>query len=290
MQFPHLISKIVVLICSLATAYFLTKAVFFLKQDSPPTAPHLTETSLQAQKKNLAVSLPDKTIILSRNLFAAQQGIAQSHGAESPEERAARREAEIEAVPASKRGWKLLGTMIYSGQELNRAVVRTEQGEILGREGEVIRGWKVEAITRRNMLLSRGSEKERLTIESIAQKTQNTKQTNPAPQTATLSQPSTNQDRQKVRQLLNNPIALMQATSLLKAETQGSWQGLRLVSMDQDGLFSQFGLRVGDLVLSANNIKLQSLTDLTSLPQLLNQKNINLEIVRNGSRMTLKYN
>ena len=82
--------------------------------------------------------------------------------------------------------------------------------------------------------------------------------------------------------------ALMRSVSMAP-QALGAYRGLRIVALEQDSYLSGLGLRRDDLLLTANGEALTDLRDLAGFGELLNEKNIRLEVLRDGKKIILDY-
>lgn len=277
------------LACLAAVAWFLARGTFYLREDSPmPQA----SPPRAAQGHGLIATGPQPVEleeILKRNLFGAMvkapdvlRAGRRSDGALSPEEEA-ELAGSLEAIPVSQMGWKLLGTVVNTtGHGKNRAVIQVDGRQEPYAEGAEIKGWKLAYIERRTVVLARGGKKERLLIQGGAPS--QISAVAPA-QAAALRK---NLDRNALRREMADLGALMRNVSLTP-ETLGAYKGLRIVVLEPDSYLSGLGLRGGDLLLTANDKALADLRDLAVFTELLHQKTIRLEVLRDGKKILLDY-
>ncbi|MSS29112.1 hypothetical protein FYJ44_14010 [Desulfovibrio sp. PG-178-WT-4] len=277
------------LACLALMAWFLARGTFYLREDGPapslsPPLPALSRAGVATGPQ--AVSLEE---ILRRNLFGAAVEAPDFPGAArrpdgtlSPEEEA-ELAGSLEAIPVSKLGWKLLGTVVNStGRGKNRAVIQIDGRQEPYAEGAEIKGWKVAYIQRRTVVLARGGRKERLQIEGGA-----------LPQAgvaAAARAPALRKslNRTELRRAMTDPGALMRSVSI-RPQALGAYRGLRIVALEQDSYLSGLGLLRDDLLLTANGKALTDLRDLAGFGDLLNEKNIRLEVLRDGKKIILDY-
>ncbi len=267
------------LACLALMAWFLARGTFYLREDGPapslsPPLPALSRAGVATGPQ--AVSLEE---ILRRNLFGAARW---PDGTLSPEEEA-ELAGSLETIPVSKLGWKLLGTVVNStGRGKNRAVIQIDGRQEPYAEGAEIKGWKVAYIQRRTVVLAKGGRKERLQIEGGA-----------LPQAgvaAAARAPALRKslNRTELRRAMTHPAALMRSVSI-RPQALGAYRGLRIVALEQDSYLSGLGLLRDDLLLTANGKALTDLRDLAGFGDLLNEKNIRLEVLREGNKNILDY-
>ena len=172
--------------------------------------------------------------------------------------------------------------MNSTGRGKNRAVIQIDGRQEPYAEGAEIKGWKVAYIQRRTVVLARGGRKERLQIEGGA-----------LPQAgvaAAARAPALRKslNRTELRRAMTDPGALMRSVSI-RPQALGAYRGLRIVALEQDSYLSGLGLLRDDLLLTANGKALTDLRDLAGFGDLLNEKNIRLEVLRDGKKIILDY-
>ena len=176
----------------------------------------------------------------------------------------------IDALPVSKQGWKLLGTIVNTGPgKASRAVIQVNGAEQPYREGDTIQGWKIALVQRRTVVVAKGGSKERLLMseDPILQK----EDTKPDEQ-KTVS-------RARLREELGDVGSL----------TVGGYQGLRILDMQSGSYIEELGLRKDDLLLGANGKPLRGFGDLGGLGDLADKSAITLEVLRNGKKTIIRY-
>ena len=185
----------------------------------------------------------------------------------------------IDALPVSKQGWKLLGTIVNTGPgKASRAVIQVNGAEQPYREGDTIQGWKIALVQRRTVVVAKGGSKERLLMseDPILQK----EDTKPDEQ-KTVS-------RARLREELGDVGSLMRAVSV-SPQTVGGYQGLRILDMQSGSYIEELGLRKDDLLLGANGKPLRGFGDLGGLGDLADKSAITLEVLRNGKKTIIRY-
>lgn len=277
------------LACLAAVAWFLARGTFYLRENSP-IPPVLPPRAAQSHGRAAAEPRPvGLEAILERNLFGAMveapdvlRAGRRPDGTLSPEEEA-ELAGSLDAIPVSRMGWQLLGTVVdTTGQGKNRAVIQVDGRQKPYAEGAEVNGWKLVYIERRTVVLARGGKKERLLIQGSAPWQIRAA----APSQATALRK--NLDKNALRREMVDLGALMRNVNVAP-ETLGAYKGLRIVALERDSYLSGLGLRGGDLLLTANDKVLADLRDLAVFTQLLHQKNIRLEVLRDGKKIVLDY-
>ena len=220
---------------------------------------------------------------LARATFALRETALETSGSASrlAENAAAAPEplAAFDALPVSKQGWKLLGTIVNTGPgKASRAVIQVNGAEQPYREGDTIQGWKIALVQRRTVVVAKGGSKERLLMseDPILQK----EDTKPDEQ-KTVS-------RARLREELGDVGSLMRAVSV-SPQTVGGYQGLRILDMQSGSYIEELGLRKDDLLLGANGKPLRGFGDLGGLGDLADKSAITLEVLRNGKKTIIRY-
>lgn len=228
------------------------------------------------------------SIIETRNLLQARSfsGGKRGPGGKFFSEELAAESGERENVdnlPVSKKGWKLLGTIVEEANgipdKISRAVILHEGNQQAYKLGDSVQGWKIALIRRRTVVLTRGSVRERLLIADEA-----------FPQGKTAGDATVRKtvDRTRLRQELGDIASLMRN---IAAEPQnvGGYQGLRIMEIRSGSYVQELGLAPGDLLLGVNNRPLKGFGDLGELAELLNTGKITVEILRNGKKTLIHY-
>ena len=286
---PRSAALAAMLACLALIAWFLARGTFYLREDGPVlplSPPPPAQNPAGAASGPQAVSLEE---ILRRNLFGAAleapdflSAGRRPDGTLSPEEEA-ELAGSLEDIPVSRLGWKLLGTVVNStGPGKNRAVIQIDGRQEPYAEGAEIKGWKVAYIQRRTVVLARGGRKERLQIEGGVLLRAGAAAAARAPVQRKIL------DRAALRREMTDPGALMRSVSMAP-QALGAYRGLRIVALEQDSYLSGLGLRRDDLLLTANGEALTDLRDLAGFGELLNEKNIRLEVLRDGKKIILDY-
>ncbi len=146
------------LFCLTVIAYLLAQGVFFLTADPMASvgANGVSASSARALK-NVSVVPPLEQYgsIHARNLFSARdlpkQGIAE----------------DMDILPESGLGWKLLGTVMSAQASLRRAVVLVGSKQIICKENDKIEGWVIAHIQRGAVIVSNGDVREWLRVEEL---------------------------------------------------------------------------------------------------------------------------
>lgn len=263
-------------------AWFSAEATFWLLRDRPADAP---ESGLASGRRAEAEPRPLASFegINSRNLLGAAVFPPGSRGgraatAEDGDE-AAIEAGEADALPISKKNWKLFGTIVDSGaRKKSRAVIQIDGKEQAYREGESIQGWKIALVQRRSLVLAKGGTRERLVMGDAASP--------PKPEGKADEQKAVS--RSRLREEIADVGALMRNVSV-SPQAVGGYRGLRIVALQSGSYLEELGLQKDDLLLGANEKPLTGFGDLAGLGDLADKDAITLEILRNGKKTIIRY-
>lgn len=266
-------------------AWFAAKIVFHFVA-SPAELPR-PEAKAPVKKSPVQPSSPGSSyeITLKRNLFhaalerpAAQVNDVASAGLTQEEEE--RLLAEMGALPVSKMGWTLLGTVVNTiTPSESRAILLVEGKQTALAPAAEIKGWKIILIERRMVALEKNGKRERLVVggAEAAKETARSRETQkPGIRAA------------EIERAMNNLPELLKQVGLAPAAKQGI-QGLNLTFVKPDSLPAKLGLRANDLLTSANGRALTNPADLAALASAAKEKSLRIELVRDGRDMVIEY-
>lgn len=235
--------------------------------------------------------------IINRSLFdVASIGAAFVR----PDVAATALDSESVQAPARIENLTLIGTVVAG--EYSLALINTgSKVEVFGLGSEISAGVTVAAIERRKIaVLERGERRELLLVEDQVSSSQ------PAPRRAAASAPTTSTaaqggvvdlgegrfrvDRGMVDSARSNMGALLQSARMIPHMENGQTAGFRLVGMQRGSLLEQLGLRLGDVVVEINQVRLDSPEKaLQIFQQVREANNISLGLIRNGQPQTFEY-
>lgn len=269
------------LLCIGLIAWFLARATFSLREraaEAPGTASPLAASETAAPEPVGAFESINTRNLLGVSVFPPEARRNRKGGAGSGGDDEERVSAEgIDALPVSKRGWKLLGTIVSSGRD-SRAVIQFDGKELPYREGDTLQGWKIALVQRRTVVLAKGGARERLIMGDAA-----------APQKAEAKPDEQKAvSRAKLREELGDIGALMRNVSVTP-QTVGGYNGLRIVNIQSGSYIEELGLRKDDLLLGANGKPLAGFGDLAGLGELADESAVTLEVHRNGKKTIIRY-
>ncbi|MFO7765853.1 MAG: type II secretion system protein GspC [Pelovirga sp.] len=241
----------------------------------------------------------DLQVIINRSLFDAE-----SIGASFIRPDIAEISLDSEPVQASARidNMSLIGTVVAGKNSLALIHTGTEV-EVFVLGSEVANGMTVDTIERRRVvLLDRGEPHELLLVEedqpAVSGRTDRRRSTSdeatPAPAArggvVDLGDGRFRVDREMVDSARSNMGALLQSARMIPQIENGQTVGFRLVGMQRGSLLEQLGLRLGDIVVEINQVKLDSPEKaLQIFQQVREANNISLGLIRNGQPQTFEY-
>lgn len=282
---PGLIRLAGCVLTALLCAWFLAQTTFFLLAE--PRLPLPGTTPAERNPEARSASAFTTAAIMTRNLFGAQLSPVADPQKTTPNGNKDKNAGantyrgsldDLDALPLSARGWKLLGTIVASDPAASRAVIVTGSGQKNYGEGDSIDDSIVELIRRKLVVLRKGGQRERLAIDT-------------GPASKTLPSPVQSaapaQRTEQTRRLADDPAALMRDISL-KPRSLGAVQGMEITTLRAGSPLHELGLRTGDLVLSVNDIPVRSFDDLAKLTSVLASQTLRVKLMRNGAELAFE--
>lgn len=204
-------------------------------------------------------------------------------------------------VSARSENLTLIGTVVAG--EYSLALINTgTKVEVFGLGSEIAAGVTVDIIERRKVVvLERGERRELLLVEEQVAATAPPSRRGAATAAVTptaaqggvvdLGEGRFRVDRGMVDSARANMGALLQSARMIPHIENGQTTGFRLVGMQRGSLLEQLGLRLGDVVVEINQVRLDSPEKaLQIFQQVREANNINLGLIRNGQPQTFEYN
>lgn len=97
-------------------------------------------------------------------------------------------------------------------------------------------------------------------------------------------------DSRKVQKSLENPQQLLTEARLLPVIKDGRQEGFSISEVVPDGMYHSLGLRNGDTLLKINGLKISNPeVAIQAMSALKGMNSIDLDIIRNGERMSFSY-
>jgi len=238
-----------VLCCWLAARILLRVVDAALVPDAAPAA-------VAASPVVPAISTPDRTVIVSRNLFNVSTVVDVSPPVDEEEE-----------LEATKLPLRLLGTAASPDGTRSWAAVEdleTRKHQVV-RVQDSLKTAKVIRIERRRIVLENGSRREELALEDELGTTGAVRASFTPPAspdlTARVQKLAENRfavNRDEVQNAARNPAALFQQARILPKYENGQMVGVQLNAIKPGSMFEQVGLRSGDTITSFNGVTIDN--------------------------------
>jgi general secretion pathway protein C len=202
-----------------------------------------------------AIGTPDRSVIVSRNLFNVSTVVDVPPPVDEEEE-----------LEATKLPLRLLGTAASPEGTVSWAAVEdleTRKHQVV-RVQDSLKTAKVIRIERRRIVLENGSRREELALEDElgAGSAVRASFTPPAPDlSARVQKLAENRfavSRDEVQNAARNPAALFQQARILPKYENGQMVGVQLNAIKPGSMFEQVGLRSGDTITSFNGVTIDN--------------------------------
>lgn len=271
------------------TAWFLAWGLWQVTRNIVlPIAPPITQEQL---KSNVVVAV-STSAILQRNLMqlAAPVGNTQNpqngqNGQQDPmpTKKTPAHSDDLQAIPHSRRGWQLLGTVASSVPLEGHAALLVDGKQRLLREGEMLQDWLVERVIRKTVILHKDGVREKLVLELPPQE-QVASSTVPVQAAPTQARPA---GSQPLAAALADPSVFLRDVAF-KPKSLGSRQGMEITALRAESLLHNYGLRTGDVVLQVNGVPVRTYEDLPALLQALKSDTLRVYVSRFGKELILE--
>jgi general secretion pathway protein C len=97
-------------------------------------------------------------------------------------------------------------------------------------------------------------------------------------------------DQKRIQEALNTPEQILTDARLLPNIRDGRQEGFNISEVKTGGLYDSLGLRNGDVLLKVNRLEISSPdVAMQAMSALKGMDRVNLDVIRNGSRMTMTY-
>jgi len=284
---------IIYLICIVIIMHFCVKSFYRMLEGlvPPAIASKPKAKSIETDQDIQMLPLSAYSSIENRNLF--QTKTKEMEKKELIEE--IKPVVVEEPIKPTELKLKLLGTV--SGNKNNACAViddlqKRKQG--IYRLDDIIQGATIIGIERAKVILKTDRGKEELTMDDTLGDGKNNKNN--------ISKRNFNRDtggssgkvsisRKDIQSSLSNVNKLMSQIRIRPHFNRGRPDGLSVNNIKRDSIFSQMGLRNGDIIKGVNNKKIKTVDDVMSLyQQLQSARDIKLEIKRRGRDETIDLN
>ena len=196
-------------------------------------------------------------------------------------------EDEAGALPVSRRGFDLLGTIV-NAEGQSRAVISAGKDEKTYLEGEKVKDWTLVKVLRRVVILEKDGLRERLPFKEESKR----KSRASAGAKGEKAHDSIALNKGRIIALMHDPAALSADMAALSSHSDKGRSGLLVGQISPGGLLDMLELQQGDLLLRASNKRIARLNDLAELAAELNaspSKPLELEIMRGGTITLIRY-
>jgi general secretion pathway protein C len=235
--------------------------------------------------------LGDYAAIDKRNLFKTGDAVKPK-----PPEPAA--QTDISELNETNLKLKLWGTVSGEGEK-TYAVIEDQQKRLqnLYRENDSVMGATVKRILREKVILTVGGKDEVLAMEKTGSGKFSAKTSSPRPSRASaVSRYSTSQAqqislaRQTVDEAMNDLNGLMDQAKIRPHFRNGKPDGLTISRIKRDSIFTQLGLRSGDIITGVDGQDIESVDDaLKFYNQLKSSSSVTLQVRRRGRPKQIEY-
>ena len=273
------------LLYQVAVAKFLSAAPEVARTQE--SSPGRSERSRPRAAKPSRPRFSSYQAIIDRNLFdTVTQSQAEEKTAES---------IEVEKLQETKLNLKLWGTVTGSGKKAYAVIEdknKREQG--LYRTGDSIQNATIKMILRKKVVLRANGKDEVLTMEDEKGRTA----ARPASSSGegrtydrdVDSRETKRLDRNRIDHVLNNINRLMNQAKVRPYFKDGKPNGLLLTHIRRNSLFTDLGLKSGDIVKGVNGKRIRSVEDAMDFyNNLKNSSSVQLEIERRGETKAISY-
>ncbi|WP_373498074.1 type II secretion system protein GspC [Desulfococcus sp.] len=251
------------------------------------TAPEPWQASAPARP------IGDYDAIGKRNIFKTADPAASGSAETKPP-------ADVSELKETELNLKLWGTVSGEGEK-TYAVIEDQQKRIqnLYRENDSIMGATVKRIMREKVVLTVGGKDEVLAMEKTGSGELPAGRSLPAPSlpfppvsgdATEDSQQRLSLSRQTVNEAMGDINGLMDQAKIRPHFRNGKPDGLTISRIRRDSIFSQLGLRSGDIITGVDGQAIESVDDaLKFYNQLKSSSNVNLQIRRRGMPKQIEY-
>lgn len=252
-------------------AYYLARGTYLLFKPVQLKCPE-PEAAVAVSSAHQKISKSSFEIINERNLF----------GAYDPDDALQKVKVKLNSrsdlakLPISASKYRLIGTVYASEPRLRRAVILVDGKVHVLKKNQTVRDIKINEIKRRAVVLTRGQLKELLVIDKDDKKIASESDSG----SILLS-------KKELKKVLEKPEDLLSSVDFAPAEVGGK-KGLLVNSVSDRSVLADLGIKKGDLIVSVNGKRLNSLADIISLAKLGVKNSIEIKIWRNKRFETLK--
>ena len=278
--FKHIIIGLSIIISSICAGKTITAWLDY--KLSPEPAININPLP-QAQKSHQAKHTPQKTkldykAVIERNLFGGDP-----YGPKAPPQK---EEQKPEDLPLSKLKLKLKGTIVDKNGKYSTAIIEdlVRKTQDLCHVGDKVKNALIKKIARTYVIINTGSRDEILAMnpDEMGKKS--------SPQIQRTGSGKIKVSRKLIEHSMSNLASIMQDALIKPYFRRGMVEGFKITRIRNGSLYSQLGLKNGDVLVAINNEKLDDPRKLLTLyDRFKNLNEIKLKIKRRGRQETLSY-
>jgi len=180
----------------------------------------------------------------------------------------------------------LIGLVVSQDPERSVAILRSEGRTRVVRPGEQAFGGRLIAVERDAVLIEQAGDRLRLTLASGRTQALTARRREAAPAPPPQGRVMA---RQEVEQRLSTEVdRILAETTLMPVTEGGAVAGFAITRLPEGSLLTEAGLQAGDVLMSINEIPIDSLTTLMGLwPRLQAERVLTAEVMREGRPVSL---
>ena len=276
--FKHIIIGLSIIISSICAGKTITAWLDYKLSPEPAININpLPQAQKSHQAKHTKTKLDYKAVI-ERNLFGGDP-----YGPKAPPQK---EEQKPEDLPLSKLKLKLKGTIVDKNGKYSTAIIEdlVRKTQDLCHVGDKVKNALIKKIARTYVIINTGSRDEILAMnpDEMGKKS--------SPQIQRTGSGKIKVSRKLIEHSMSNLASIMQDALIKPYFRRGMVEGFKITRIRNGSLYSQLGLKNGDVLVAINNEKLDDPRKLLTLyDRFKNLNEIKLKIKRRGRQETLSY-
>ena len=279
-SFKHIIIGLTIILSSICAGKTITAWLDY--KLSPEPAININplpqaQKSLQVKHTSQKTKLDYKAVI-ERNLFGGDP-----YGTKAPPQK---EEQKPEDLPLSQLKLKLKGTIVDKNGKYSTAIIEdlARKSQDLYHVGDKVKNALIKKIARTYVIINTGSRDEILAMnpDEMGKKS--------SPQIQRTGSGKIKVSRKLIEHSMSNLASIMQDALIKPYFRRGKVEGFKITRIRNGSLYSQLGLKNGDVLIGINNEKLDDPKKLLTLyDRFKNLNEIKLKIKRRGRQEILSY-
>ena len=276
--FKHIIIGLSIIISSICAGKTITAWLDYKLSPEPAININpLPQAQKSHQAKHTKTKLDYKAVI-ERNLFGGDP-----YGTKAPPQK---EEQKPEDLPLSQLKLKLKGTIVDKNGKYSTAIIEdlARKSQALYHVGDRVKNALIKQIARTYVIVNTGSRDEILAMnpDEIGKKS--------TPQIQRTGSGKIKVARKLIEHSMSNLASIMQDALIKPYFRRGMVEGFKITRIRNGSLYSQLGLKNGDVLVAINNEKLDDPRKLLTLyDRFKNLNEIKLKIKRRGRQEILSY-